>query len=223
MENEKMNSAEWNRLLDSVQIEGDPEIERLSEIIDRLGYNETPAENADLQDRLSLRLQKFYRIVAGQVADEMSKIDWVTRIVLFGSAGKPLKKDFRRYLTYSRRKTEIWHECRDIDLAVWVERQDSLLDLYRARGTAVKECSMIYPGISGLPHFLVEVHIMDTGTNQHLGELCLYKECPRYGVRECRAANGCGSTSLLRTLPEFFLRSKALDESQSMELFRKIP
>jgi len=71
-------------------------------------------------NRRNIKKHKDFRIAAEYVADLIKKIPGVVKIVLFGSVASLLEKEYSRFRKYKRFGKEMYHECKDVDLAVWV-------------------------------------------------------------------------------------------------------
>jgi predicted nucleotidyltransferase len=69
----------------------------------------------------------------------MRTLPEVQKVVLFGSVAKPLQCEVARFGEYRRANIEVWHECNDVDIAVWISRLDRLRDLQTARSRALGE------------------------------------------------------------------------------------
>ena len=81
-------------------------------------------EEVDGDDRNMLRRQEQLRLAAEAVAAAMSQLPEVEKIVLFGSVARPLKREVPRFRKYRRAGVEIYHECKDADLAVWARQPE---------------------------------------------------------------------------------------------------
>jgi hypothetical protein len=164
-------------------------------------YREIREENQRTQKR-----QKDFRLAAEAVAQAFGQISGVEKVVLFGSVAQPLLEEKPRNRKYRRAGISMLHECKDIDLAVWVSDSGCLRAMQKARSRAVNQLWREY-GI-GVAHHQVDVFIMEPGSNRYLGRLCTYSQCPK-GKPECRVPD-CGSTPLLRQHDDFELNTSAL-------------
>lgn len=167
-------------------------------------------ENAGL-----LRRQAEFRLAADAVARAFAKVPYVAAIVMFGSVAQPLQRRVPRSRKLRRAGVELWHHCKDVDLAVWVDRLDSLSELGRARGKAVQRL-LGRTGI-GVAHHQLDIFLMQPVTNRYLGRLCWYRDCPK-GKIECLVP-GCGREKLLRQHEDFALRPDALAEDRIIRLY----
>ncbi|MFC2141074.1 hypothetical protein ACFLQP_02130 [Acidobacteriota bacterium] len=84
----------------------------------------------------NLKKHKDFRIAAEYVADLIKDVPEVVKIVLFGSVGLPLQKEYSRFRKYKRFGKEIYHECKDVDLAVWVNDFNCLKQILKTRNRA---------------------------------------------------------------------------------------
>ncbi|MHC4199430.1 MAG: hypothetical protein ACYSU0_05515, partial [Planctomycetota bacterium] len=76
-------------------------------------------EIADESDAM-LRRQEQFRSAAEYVALAFARVPDVQKVVGFGSVFAPLEKEVPRFREFRRAGIEILHECKDVDLAVWV-------------------------------------------------------------------------------------------------------
>jgi hypothetical protein len=224
-------SSEWDRLLDSILLENDPIDESLALAQDLRERDDIPDidevtgepfeffeeevtdDGIELQNRSMLRRQKHFRLAADYITGELKKIEWVARVALFGSVAHPLKKEIPRFQPYRRERVSLWHECMDLDLAIWVRRIDKLNDIRRARILALAALQKEHPGMGGVAHHQVDIFFLEPETNRFLGNLCNYGQCPREGKPECRAAI-CGKAPFLKTYENFSLYDDALTGSR---------
>jgi len=172
------------------------------------------------EDAYLLRRQAQFRLAADAVAKALSAFPEVAAIALFGSVAVPLKREVPRFRQYRRAGIELWHECKDVDLAVWIDRLDNLRELARAQGRAVQRLHD-ETGIGVAHHqvdtFLIEPGLIAPGNNRYLGRLCWYNQCPK-GKRECLVP-GCGREKFLRQHEDFTLRADALAEDRIIRLY----
>lgn len=72
--------------------------------------------------------------------------------------------------------------------------------MQRARGRALNRLRAARN--AGLPHFQVDVHILELGTDRYRGRLCHYGECPKARTEDC-LVDGCGAQPFLRQFREY--------------------
>ncbi len=107
------------------------------------------------------------------------------------------------------------HECKDVDLAVWLDHTDRLDALGRARNLAVNDLHA-RTGV-GVAHHQVDVFLFAPATDTYLGRLCSYASCPK-GKPECEVP-GCGAVPLLKQHADFQIYPDALAEGRILRLF----
>src|SRR6058998_1922536 len=61
----------------------------------------------------------------------------VYAVAVIGSVAKALWKEIPRFSDFRREGIEVWHECRDLDLALWIESQQRLREIHRAANRAL--------------------------------------------------------------------------------------
>jgi hypothetical protein len=165
------------------------------------------------QDRDQLKRQRDFRVAADAVAAALSEFAEVQAIALFGSVARPLAREVPRFQPYRRLGIEILHECKDVDLAVWLTRTDRLRDLSRARGRALAK---LFPATGiGVAQHQVDVFLFAADHNRYLGRLCYFAQCPK-GKPDCRV-EGCGAIPFLKQHENFVLAANAL--SAAVNLF----
>jgi hypothetical protein len=164
--------------------------------------------------RLALRHQQF-RLVADAFAAAWSAVEAVQRIALIGSVAQPLWKEVPRFGPYRRAGVELWHECTDLDLALWLSSLEALPRLNRLRGQTVNKLYQA-EGI-GVAHHQVDVFILTPGSDGYLGRLCTYGRCPK-GKPDCRVP-GCGDAAFLKQIEGFAFRPATLAPDRCVVLF----
>jgi len=112
----------------------------------------------------------------------------------------------------------VWHECSDVDLAVWVTRLDNLTALRKARSRALNQ--LLAEKNIGVAHHQVEIFVMEPATNRYLGRLCCFNQCPKEGKAECLVP-GCGEQLFLKRIPSFKMRRAALHPERTVVLFAR--
>ena len=169
------------------------------------------------ENQLMLHRQEQFCIAAQYVADGLSNIPEVQKVVLFGSVAKPLKKKVPRFSKFRRAGIAINHECQDVDIAVWLSSLDNLRSIQKARSRAINE--LLAEKQIGVAHHQVDIFIMKPGTNRYLGRLCIFSSCPR-GKDKCRVAE-CGETTFLQQHEGFKFAPKDLNDGTSVVLFER--
>jgi hypothetical protein len=167
------------------------------------------------ENELMLRRQREFRAAADYVAAAFQQFEAVQRIVLFGSVALPLEKELPRFKKFQRAGQSIFHQCKDVDLAVWLTDLTILKSLQRARSRALND--LLEDQDIGVAHHQVDVFLMEPETNAYLGRLCTFAECPK-GKPECRV-EGCGAVKFLRQHEGFSLDADAFSPAKTIVLF----
>ena len=136
---------------------------------------------------------------------------------LIGSVARAPWKEVPRFAPYRRARVALWHECTDLDLALWLDHLDSLDALRRARARALR--TLWNEASIGIASHQVDVFILEPGTDRYLGRLCDFNACPK-GKAECRVP-GCGDVALLRQHEGFRWRPESLAEGRAVRLFER--
>jgi hypothetical protein len=97
----------------------------------------------------------------------------IQAIALIGSVAKPLWKEIPRFSEFRRARIEVWHECGDLDLAVWIDSQHGLGQLRRAGAAALRQAFESGAGISVADHKL-DTFLFEPGSDRYLGRLCSF-------------------------------------------------
>ncbi len=174
-------------------------------------------EETEEQDRQLLRRQKDFRTAADYASAAFARLPFVERVVLFGSVAQRLGREVPRFRRFRRARVALWHECRDVDLAVWVSDTSQLESLRKTLGRAVN--ALFAETEIGVAHHQVDVFVMEPGTDRYLGRLCHFATCPK-GKPECRVPR-CGASPFLRQHDDFVFDPQALDPARSVVLFER--
>ncbi|HSE75168.1 MAG TPA: hypothetical protein VLB05_11670 [Dongiaceae bacterium] len=167
------------------------------------------------QDAYLLRRQAEFRLAADAVAKAFAAFPEVAAVALFGSVALPLEREVPRFREYRRAGIEVWHECKDVDLAVWIDRVDNLEALAKAERRALQHFQDA-AGI-GVAHHQVDTFLIEPGSDRYLGRLCWYNQCPK-GKEDCLAP-GCGKSKFLKQHHGFRLYPDALAEGRLVRLY----
>lgn len=194
---------------DQALAEAEEEMRRLDE--EALTAAGIAAENASLLER-----QRRFRQAADVVVEAWRPFAEVRRIAVIGSVAVPLRKEVPRFNPYRRARISLWHECKDLDLAVWLDALDGLDALRKARGRALNRARQSDP-LFGVADHQVEAFLFEPGSDRHLGRLCAFNQCPK-GKRDCLAP-GCGKTPFLKQIAGFRLFADALVPERILLLF----
>ncbi len=172
------------------------------------------ARRVSEENRRLLRAQRSFRQAAEYVAQHFSRIDSVERVALFGSVARELDPEIPRFAEFRRAGIELLHECRDVDLAVWLRRPFTLEPLRRARVRGLQQLAQTTA--IGVADHQVDVFLLDA-EGRYLGRLCSFNQCPK-GRRECDVRD-CGSTPFLRQIEGFHLTADAFAPANVLNLF----
>jgi hypothetical protein len=185
---------------------------------DEFDFSSEPTEKDIRQTNryLQRRYQEFRR-AAKLVAQKLSRLPQVQRVVLFGSVAVPLQKEIPRFREFRREQIAVWHECKDVDLAVWVSDLDHLKTLQRARTRTLNQ--LLETEDIGVAHHQVEMFVMEAGSDRCLGRLCSFGKCPKEGRRDCK---GCGQKRFLRQHEGFVFQPETLAPEKSVVLFDRM-
>jgi hypothetical protein len=166
----------------------------------RRSFEPPSEEEIEDENGTLLRHQCLFRWAAQSIAVALSDVPEVRRVAAFGAVAQPLKMEVPRFREFRRHRIQVFHECADVDLAVWMTRVDKLQDLKRAlqRGVAFVQGT----AYGGVAHHQVDVHILDEGTDCYRGRLCFFSECPKRRKPECLVP-GCGVAPFLRQFEEY--------------------
>jgi hypothetical protein len=152
------------------------------------------------QNGLMVRRQRDFRIAADVAADAWSRFPEVAAVAVTGSVARPLWKELPRFREFRRAGIEVWHECQDLDLAVWLESQANLGALRPAVDHALRRGSPDYSSMQ-VASSQLDVFLLEPGTDRYLGRLCRFSTCPKQKI-EC-AVPGCGTIPFNRIFRDF--------------------
>ncbi len=154
-----------------------------------------------------LRPQQQFRLAAEYAARAFANVPGVEKVALFGSVAQPLVEAVPRFREFRRAGVAVLHECKDVDIAVWLSDLTQILELRRARGQCVHD--LLRERNVGVAHHQLDVFLLEHGSDRYLGRLCTFGTCPKGGKLECLAP-GCGATPFVRQHEDFVLAPDAL-------------
>ena len=167
------------------------------------------------QNGLMAQRQRQFRVAADALTTAFAVLPEIERVALFGSVARPLEKQVPRFSDFRRAGIAVWHEYKDLDLAVWLSRLDQLDAL---RGVRLRSLRQLYDDHRiGVADHQVDVFILEPGSDRYLGRLCLFNACPK-GKPECLIP-GCGKRRLLRQHEAFRFEHEALAPDRCLILF----
>jgi hypothetical protein len=152
------------------------------------------------QNGFMLRRQHEFRMAADVVTDALMAFAEVQAVAVIGSVAKALWKEVPRFSEFRRAGIEVWHECGDLDLALWVDSQERLNELRRTTSSALRAAYEAGTGVSIVAHQL-DVFLIEPGSDRYLGRLCSFNQCPK-GKRDCLVP-GCGAIPFNKRIEEF--------------------
>jgi len=172
-------------------------------------------QEAGEDNRYRARRHEQFRAAADYVAAALARLEGVQKVVLFGSVAAPLRGEPARFREFRRAGIELWHDCKDVDLAVWTSGVGALKALQQARSRALAD---LYrdTGI-GVAHHQVDIFLLAPGTDRYLGRLCTYGECPK-GKPDCHVP-GCGAAPFLKQREDFVLDPGSFAAGKAVVLF----
>lgn len=159
------------------------------------------------QNRYLLERQRRFRLAADIVTEAWTPFPEVHAVAVIGSVAKSLWKEVPRFREFRREGVEVWHECRDLDLALWVSSQHRLGELRRAAVRALRAAFEASAGVSVASHEL-DVFLLEPGSDRYLGRLCSFNACPK-GKSDCLVP-GCGETPFNKRVEGFEPRADLL-------------
>ncbi len=176
-----------------------------------------PTSRAGIEEQNRLLLDRYrqFRIAADAVAAVLRSHPHVLAVSLIGSVARDPWKEVPRFTPYRRPRIELWHECKDLDLALWLSDLSDLNGLRRKSAAALRE--LMDRRRIGVGAHQVDVFILEPGTDRYLGRLCSFNTCPK-GKRECLVP-GCGETPFLRQHGEFEWWADTLAPAKAVRLF----
>jgi hypothetical protein len=172
----------------------------------------------DEQNRYMLERQRQFRMAADVVTKAWMAFAEVHAIAVIGSVANPLWKEVPRFSEFRRGRIEVWHECGDLDLALWINSQERLGELRRAANRALRTADEAGTGIGVVGHQL-DVFLIEPGSDRYLGRLCSFNQCPK-GKRDCLVP-GCGAIPFNKRVAEFTPRADLLAAARHAMLYRR--
>ena len=162
-----------------------------------------------------IRLYREFRLAADAIVAAWRERPVVRAVSLIGSLARAPWKEVPRHSPYRRARIELWHEFKDLDLAVWLSDMGDLNGLRRAKDVVLRDLQESRHS-SVAPH-QTDVFVIEPGTDRYLGRLCNFDRCPK-GKPECRA-EACGAMGHLKQYDGFRWRPDSLAPDRSVRLF----
>lgn len=180
----------------------------------------TPVSRGEIksEDLQLLRRQEDFRKAARALTAHLAGFPEVRKVVLFGSTALPLWKEVPRFSRFRHRRIKLYHECANIDLAVWMTDPAIAPAIRKCCGRVPNE--LVEQGVHlSLASHHYSVHLVDDASGRYLGMVCHYSQCPKQKP-ECRVP-GCGEPKFVRILPWFKLKPARLNTHNSQILFQR--
>lgn len=174
----------------------------------------SPAGIAE-QNNYLLRHYKHFRRAADVVTTAWQDYPQVAAVALIGSLTMAPWKEIPRMSPYRRARIALWHECKDLDLALWLTDLGDLNGLRKVKDQALRQ--LFEETEIGVASHQLDIFILEPGTNRYLGRLCRFNRCPK-GKLECLVP-GCGASKFLRQHEQFHWRPETLNQDRMVRLF----
>jgi hypothetical protein len=168
-------------------------------------------------NRSLAKQQLRFRAAADAVVAALAAFDEVLAIGLTDSVAKPLWKEVPRFSQYRRAGIEVWHECKDLDLAVWLDSRIRLNEMRRAKDRVLFDMSQ--GETAGVASHQADIFLFEPGSDRYLGRLCHFNACPK-GKPECRVA-GCGEVAFNRVHDDFYPNANLLAAARQNMLYER--
>jgi hypothetical protein len=174
----------------------------------------------DHQNAYLLGRQHEFRLAADVVTNALMPFEEVEAVAVIGSVAKPLWKELPRFREFRRAGIEVWHECKDLDLAVWIASQHRLGALRRAKDVALRSAYESGTG-PGVASHQVDIFLIEPGTDRYLGRLCSFNTCPK-DKPECEVP-ACGAVPFNKQHLHFVPRTDLLASASCAMLYKRGP
>jgi hypothetical protein len=165
-----------------------------------------------------LQRQRQFRMAADVVTDAWMKFAEVRAVAVVGSVAKALWKEVPRFSEFRRQGIQVWHECSDLDLALWLDSQKRLGDLRRAANRALRTAYEAETGFGVVDHQL-DVFLIEPVSNRYLGRLCSFNRCPK--DKPACLVPGCGAPPFNKRVAEFAPHADLLASAQHTMLYER--
>jgi predicted nucleotidyltransferase len=192
----------------SMTFDDEQELDRMVEefgredLVEFFGDDLPPTRNdVDRENERMAQRHRLFRRAARRVAEELALLPAVRKVVLIGSVARELWKEVPRFAKFRRAGVQIWHECKDVDLAVWMDDVDDLASLRLARSRALRELS--HGTGPGVADHQVEVFLLEPSTDRYLGRVCCFNRCPKGPFKPECLVPGCGQSAFLQQHENF--------------------
>jgi hypothetical protein len=172
----------------------------------------------DEENHRQLARQREFRAAADVIASAFMAFSEVVAIAVIGSVAKPLWKEVPRFREFRHTGIKVWHECGDLDLAVWLDSLRRLGELRRVRELALRAAHEAGTGPSIAGH-QADVFLFEPASDRYLGRLCSFNECPK-GKLDCLVP-GCGAIAFNQVVAGFVPRADLLAAARQAMLYER--
>ena len=170
------------------------------------------------QNKSMEKQQRDFRAAADIVTAALMTFPEIAAIGLTGSTAKPLWKEVPRFREFKRAGVKVWHECGDVDLAVWLDARDHLREMRLAKDRALR-LAFEAGTSSGVANHQIDIFLFDPGSDRYLGRLCWFNACPK-GKPECHVP-GCGDVAFNRIHEDFYPDANLLTAARENMLYER--
>ncbi len=181
--------------------------------------NDKISKQVQEQNDYNLRRWREFRLTAEYLAIALSEIAQIQKIALFGSVAKKPEKEPSHFRKFRKIGAEIYHYCKDIDIAVWLVLPAPLRQMQRIISRTVKK--LTDEGESRAAHHQVDVFLIEPITNKYLGRLCKFSTCPKKDKLECKFIPNCGRIPLLEQIQDFTINPEDYSDNNTIILFER--
>jgi len=203
-----------------IREDDDEAFELAGELIERR-ERETPVSYGEIyeEDQRMLRRQADFRNGARVLTERLAAMPEVQQVRLFGSVALPLWKEGSYHSRLRQRQIQVYHECANIDLAVWVTSPAGADGIRKEAAQVVRELTdkNVYLSIA---HHTFSIRLIQETDGTYLGMVCHFNKCPKH-KRECEVP-GCGAHPFVQILPWFRLEPDRLNAFNSQILFQRM-
>ena len=184
---------------------------------DRPGPAARPLSRAgiDAENRFLLRRYREFRLAADAVTAAWRAHPYVVTVSLIGSLARDPWKEVPRFQPWRRAGIALWHECKDVDLALWLADLTDLNGLRRARAKRCRTCCAETISASRA------IRSTSSFSNREptVISVAYATSMPaRRARRECRVP-GCGEVAFLRQHDRLRLAPDSLAGDRAVRLF----
>jgi hypothetical protein len=174
---------------------------------------EPPSEAYILEvNTQSVLRQCLLRWAGRSVAIAMSELPEIHKVVEFGTVAQPLTKEVSRLYD----DVKVFHECQDLDLAVWTSDLSRLKQLKSAAKRGITSLGHTPCGYVPCQH--LDVHLFDAAVGEYRGRLCFFDDCPRRNRPQCFFKN-CGAAQSLGQFPNYRFNPAQFEAEPKVTLF----